>query len=142
MNFSSPNMSLFAPCNSDCKCSPHHFDPVCGADKILYYSPCFAGCSNESRLGDVKVLNKLNSFQQSTLALRFLYLTRLSRDLIRCTRTASASALRTGPTLAHKWRRQTRCAHPLAHWWFRSYVSPFWSCSALSWARRQHSLLL
>ncbi|XP_059480522.1 solute carrier organic anion transporter family member 4A1 [Neocloeon triangulifer] len=64
-NISSPNMSLYAPCNEDCHCSPNVFDPVCGADKILYYSPCFAGCSNESRLGDVKVYSDCKCIPQN-----------------------------------------------------------------------------
>ncbi|GIY60220.1 solute carrier organic anion transporter family member 4A1 [Caerostris extrusa] len=31
-------------CNADCLCSDHNYDPVCGVDNIIYYSPCFAGC--------------------------------------------------------------------------------------------------
>lgn len=33
-------------CNSGCDCSRKHYDPICGTDNVLYYSPCFAGCQN------------------------------------------------------------------------------------------------
>ena len=33
-----------APCNSRCHCSGRDYDPVCGVDKVSYFSPCHAGC--------------------------------------------------------------------------------------------------
>uniref|UniRef100_A0A1I8GAU4 Solute carrier organic anion transporter family member n=1 Tax=Macrostomum lignano TaxID=282301 RepID=A0A1I8GAU4_9PLAT len=40
-----PNFS--APCNYNCSCvrNKFMFDPVCSADGVLHFSPCFAGCS-------------------------------------------------------------------------------------------------
>uniref|UniRef100_A0A8C6U2K4 Solute carrier organic anion transporter family member n=1 Tax=Neogobius melanostomus TaxID=47308 RepID=A0A8C6U2K4_9GOBI len=37
---------LVAQCNSNCSCERQRFSPVCGADRVMYYSPCFAGCSS------------------------------------------------------------------------------------------------
>ncbi|XP_068118988.1 solute carrier organic anion transporter family member 4A1 [Hyperolius riggenbachi] len=37
--------NLSSTCNTDCHCSHDHYSPVCGADNITYYSPCYAGCS-------------------------------------------------------------------------------------------------
>ncbi|XP_069084623.1 solute carrier organic anion transporter family member 1C1-like isoform X1 [Pleurodeles waltl] len=36
--------SLFLTCNSECKCSPNQWDPVCGVNGMTYMSACFAGC--------------------------------------------------------------------------------------------------
>jgi organic anion transporter 4A len=33
-----------AACVSNCGCSSHVFEPVCGADGLTYFSPCRAGC--------------------------------------------------------------------------------------------------
>ncbi|XP_042216210.1 solute carrier organic anion transporter family member 74D-like isoform X2 [Homarus americanus] len=39
--------SVVPPCSADCGCSDK-FTPVCAQDKItLFYSPCYAGCSQE-----------------------------------------------------------------------------------------------
>ena len=45
---------LDASCNRDCQCSQDVYNPVCGIDGILYYSPCYAGCQTENG-GDEKV---------------------------------------------------------------------------------------
>eukprot|EP00300_Choanocystis_sp_HF-7_P033105 c45399_g1_i1.p1 GENE.c45399_g1_i1~~c45399_g1_i1.p1 ORF type:complete len:721 (-),score=153.61 c45399_g1_i1:97-2259(-) len=37
--------TLLAECNLECDCVRTLYDPVCGADGIVYYSPCYAGCS-------------------------------------------------------------------------------------------------
>ncbi|XP_061841521.2 solute carrier organic anion transporter family member 4A1 [Nerophis lumbriciformis] len=37
--------SLNADCNAACGCGRELYNPVCGADAIMYYSPCHAGCS-------------------------------------------------------------------------------------------------
>ncbi|KAL1021224.1 hypothetical protein UPYG_G00010370 [Umbra pygmaea] len=44
------NSSLFGGnltvgCNADCHCVRELYNPVCGADGVMYYSPCHAGCS-------------------------------------------------------------------------------------------------
>ncbi|XP_041654609.1 solute carrier organic anion transporter family member 4A1 isoform X2 [Cheilinus undulatus] len=43
---SSKNSSLSTGCNSDCRCVKEMYHPVCGADGVMYYSPCHAGCSS------------------------------------------------------------------------------------------------
>ncbi|XP_067681999.1 solute carrier organic anion transporter family member 4A1-like [Haliotis asinina] len=37
---------LLAECQRSCQCLGQPFDPVCGADDIVYYSPCHAGCGD------------------------------------------------------------------------------------------------
>jgi hypothetical protein len=37
--------SLLAECNSGCSCARELYNPVCGGDGVMYYSPCHAGCS-------------------------------------------------------------------------------------------------
>lgn len=36
--------NLTESCNAACRCAPQVFDPVCGADATMYFSPCHAGC--------------------------------------------------------------------------------------------------
>ncbi|XP_055998205.1 solute carrier organic anion transporter family member 4A1-like isoform X2 [Ostrea edulis] len=33
-------------CNVNCGCTLEDYNPVCGIDGIMYYSPCYAGCTN------------------------------------------------------------------------------------------------
>lgn len=42
-------------CNSKCACSRQNYDPICGVDGIMYYSPCHAGCSKELSMDNSKV---------------------------------------------------------------------------------------
>ena len=45
-SLSSPLSSLsFPSCSSQCGCSSRQLDPVCGADGLMYLSPCHAGCT-------------------------------------------------------------------------------------------------
>ncbi|XP_030829905.1 solute carrier organic anion transporter family member 4A1-like [Strongylocentrotus purpuratus] len=39
--------NITAMCNMECSCG-RSFVPVCGSDKVLYYSACHAGCSEQS----------------------------------------------------------------------------------------------
>ncbi|XP_053309532.1 solute carrier organic anion transporter family member 4A1 [Spea bombifrons] len=39
------SLNLSAACNMDCRCLEDIYSPVCGEDQIMYYSACYAGCS-------------------------------------------------------------------------------------------------
>lgn len=45
-NSSSIARSLIVGCNAGCSCGSELYNPVCGADGVMYYSPCHAGCSS------------------------------------------------------------------------------------------------
>lgn len=47
--------NLDASCNLQCQCSRMKYDPICGADGIMYFSPCYAGCQSESYENNIKV---------------------------------------------------------------------------------------
>ena len=32
-------------CNLTCNCDFNKYSPICGADGMIYFSPCHAGCS-------------------------------------------------------------------------------------------------
>uniref|UniRef100_A0A3B5KR34 Solute carrier organic anion transporter family member n=1 Tax=Xiphophorus couchianus TaxID=32473 RepID=A0A3B5KR34_9TELE len=39
------DMNLTVSCNAACNCAREVYNPVCGADGVMYYSPCHAGCT-------------------------------------------------------------------------------------------------
>nr|XP_016929033.1 solute carrier organic anion transporter family member 4A1 [Drosophila suzukii] len=46
--------ALEADCNSNCGCSRTNYDPICGINGVMYYSPCFAGCAQEEHADSLK----------------------------------------------------------------------------------------
>ncbi|EDW77984.2 uncharacterized protein Dwil_GK24772 [Drosophila willistoni] len=50
----SSSFNLEAKCNENCGCTRSNYDPICGIDGIMYYSPCFAGCQREDQVDMVK----------------------------------------------------------------------------------------
>ncbi len=52
---SSPTLTLENQCNKKCNCNKGDYEPICGADGLLYYSPCYAGCSIEKNMDKSKV---------------------------------------------------------------------------------------
>lgn len=53
--FTSNQFQLDNQCNSMCSCSRLNYDPICGIDGVMYYSPCHAGCSKEINMENSKV---------------------------------------------------------------------------------------
>ncbi|XP_069564504.1 solute carrier organic anion transporter family member 4A1 [Brachyistius frenatus] len=45
-NSSSLEENLTVGCNAGCSCVRELYNPVCGADGVMYYSPCHAGCTS------------------------------------------------------------------------------------------------
>ncbi|XP_052791203.1 solute carrier organic anion transporter family member 4A1-like [Mya arenaria] len=43
------SLELDAHCNTGCQCSKDVYNPVCGIDGMVYFSPCYAGCAAETR---------------------------------------------------------------------------------------------
>lgn len=42
-------------CNADCNCSSGVLNPICGADHVVYQSPCLAGCHREIQVKNLKM---------------------------------------------------------------------------------------
>lgn len=55
MGMDTVKYSFESECNSMCKCSRSNYDPICGTDGIMYYSPCHAGCFKELSMDNSKV---------------------------------------------------------------------------------------
>jgi organic anion transporter 4A len=52
--------NLESQCNKQCGCSKESYEPICGNDGLLYFSPCFAGCQEERSLDGSKVYLNCN----------------------------------------------------------------------------------
>lgn len=48
-------ISINAACNAECNCNKRNYEPVCGADNLMYLSPCFAGCLEEGTLDQNRI---------------------------------------------------------------------------------------
>ncbi|KAK4288573.1 hypothetical protein Pmani_038404 [Petrolisthes manimaculis] len=42
--------NLTSPCNAECVCTDLPYDPVCGTNNVMYFSPCHAGCGGMVRV--------------------------------------------------------------------------------------------
>ncbi|XP_049267505.1 solute carrier organic anion transporter family member 4C1-like isoform X2 [Rhipicephalus sanguineus] len=42
-------------CNADCNCTASLLNPICGADGVVYLSPCLAGCHRDLQVKDLKM---------------------------------------------------------------------------------------
>ena len=47
---------MTSECNINCNCDPFVFKPVCGSDDVNYFSPCFAGCTEETIPNDAAIV--------------------------------------------------------------------------------------
>lgn len=88
-------------CNAACSCVRDQYDPVCGADGVMYYSPCHAGCTsiNSTELSSGKqVQDSLfqlclqgNASDEAASCSRCFLLCSDARLYSRCTPAAAAS---------------------------------------------------
>ncbi|XP_048489286.1 solute carrier organic anion transporter family member 4A1 isoform X1 [Plutella xylostella] len=46
---------LSSVCNAACACASAAYAPVCGADGVVYYSPCHAGCATSNNVGSAQL---------------------------------------------------------------------------------------
>ncbi|CAD6997102.1 unnamed protein product [Ceratitis capitata] len=65
IEFSYLGTELKSACNMECGCSKLNYEPICGADGILYYSPCFAGCQAEY-MSNIKTYSNCSCIEKTT----------------------------------------------------------------------------
>ncbi|XP_030080317.1 solute carrier organic anion transporter family member 4A1 [Drosophila hydei] len=58
-------LTLEASCNANCGCSRSNYDPICGANGVMYYSPCFAGCGQEEQQDTLKSYSNCSCIDQN-----------------------------------------------------------------------------
>ncbi|GFO45164.1 solute carrier organic anion transporter family member [Plakobranchus ocellatus] len=46
---------LESGCNVDCACAEQDYFPMCGRDNVMYFSPCYAGCTEVFQDGNTKL---------------------------------------------------------------------------------------
>ncbi|ALC38472.1 Oatp26F [Drosophila busckii] len=56
-------LKLQANCNANCSCG-NNYDPICGIDGVMYYSPCLAGCVEEQQLGSLKLYSNCSCIER------------------------------------------------------------------------------
>ncbi|XP_053317997.1 solute carrier organic anion transporter family member 1B3-like [Spea bombifrons] len=78
----------FAPCNSDCECSPRQWDPVCGENRVTYMSACLAGCKSSTGSGRDRVY-----YNCSCIGATGFQATKLSATLGTCPRSENCSKM-------------------------------------------------
>ncbi|XP_026319566.1 solute carrier organic anion transporter family member 4A1 [Hyposmocoma kahamanoa] len=60
---------LFSLCNTDCACVDAAYAPVCGADGVVYYSPCHAGCQTRSLAGAAQLFHQCSCVNKENITL-------------------------------------------------------------------------
>lgn len=56
-NENKADLSIDSQCNANCSCSVYLYDPICGSNNQMFYSPCHAGCRDVYHFDDLKAYN-------------------------------------------------------------------------------------
>ncbi|CAM6001385.1 unnamed protein product, partial [Sphagnum balticum] len=48
----SSDIQMESPCNSNCSCSQKDYNPICGLNNQMFFSPCHAGCETSVHFGE------------------------------------------------------------------------------------------
>jgi organic anion transporter 4A len=56
-NENKTDLSIDSNCNANCSCSVYLYDPICGLNNQMFYSPCHAGCRDVYHFDDLKAYN-------------------------------------------------------------------------------------
>ncbi|XP_061188346.1 solute carrier organic anion transporter family member 4A1-like [Saccostrea echinata] len=75
-DFGGSSSNLTNSCNSECQCTTMSYEPVCGMDSLVYFSPCHAGCRNDYKWMD-SPMGKFKAYMncscvQASFAYQFL----------------------------------------------------------------------
>ncbi|XP_038661113.1 solute carrier organic anion transporter family member 4C1-like [Scyliorhinus canicula] len=63
VNNTGEQFKLLASCNEKCNCIRSHYNPVCGIDQILYFSACYAGCTQASLTDNKEIYQNCSCIQ-------------------------------------------------------------------------------
>ncbi|XP_070392105.1 solute carrier organic anion transporter family member 4A1-like [Dermacentor albipictus] len=79
-------------CNADCNCTSGLLNPICGADHVVYLSPCLAGCHRELQVKNVKMYSGCTCINSTLSEVPGLSADQLLLEAVQATRSRCPTA--------------------------------------------------